>query len=323
MKFEELERQIKQQLMPSYVINGGESYLTTNALSLIEKHLNITMPDFNKSIFTDETNKSAQEIVEACQVLPFCDQYRLVVVHDYINKKSEAEKKVFLNYLKKPNQTTVLVFFSTTKNDFFTSLEPYSTKIECDKLSVEGLIYIANKTAEKLNIKFSQSAFKKLLDYCNYSVTKVITEINKFKSINLASEIIEECDIENYVTKDIEYVIFDLTQAISQKQNEKAFLLVDAMLKNKEQPSSILAAISNHFRRLFLISRSEFSTQELSNLLNIKEFAISKYRQQASYFSQKMLKQIYDKCVEVEYLIKSGGMDAKNSLNYLLAYILN
>ncbi|MBQ3047386.1 MAG: DNA polymerase III subunit delta, partial [Clostridia bacterium] len=258
-----------------------------------------------------------------CQVMPFCDQNRLVIVQDYINKKSEAEKKIFINYLKKPNLTTTIVFFSTAQNDFFSSLEPYGTKIECDKLSNDGLVLLARNMAEKLKLKFSHSAFKRLLDYCNYSVTKVITEINKFQSIKLAGDIIEEIDVENNVTKDIEYVIFDLTQAISQKQNDKAFMLIDAMLKNKEQPSSIVATISNHFRRLFFVARSEFSVQELATLLNIKEYAVSKYRQQASFFSQKSLKQIFDKCVEVEYLIKSGGMDAKNSLNYLLAYILN
>ena len=115
----------------------------------------------------------------------------------------------------------------------------------------------------------------------------------------------------------------DLTNAISLKQNEKAFLLIDAMLKNKEQPSSVIATISNHFRRLFLVSRSEFSNLELASMLNVKEYAISKYREQASRFSQKVLKQIYDKCVEVEFMIKSGAMEAKNSLNYLLAFILN
>lgn len=323
MKFEEVKRSLNQQILPCYIINGGESYLTTTALKTIEKALNLTMPDFNKTIFTDESQKSAQEIVEACQVMPFCDSYRLVVVQDYLNKKSEADKKIFSNYLKKPNATTVLVFFSTSKNEFFTTLEPLSCKIECEKLSLEALIYLSNQTAKELNLNFSQPALKKLLDYCNYSPTKVVTEINKFKSIFIKSETIEEQDIEQHVTKDIEYVIFDLTTAISKKQNEKAFMLIDAMLKNKEQPSSILATISNHFRRLFLVSRSDFSSSELAGLLGVKEFAISKYREQAAFFSQKILKQIYDKCVEVEFMIKSGAMDAKNSLNYLLAFILN
>lgn len=323
MKFEELKKSLNQEILPCYIINGGESFLTTTALKTIEKTLNLSMPDFNKTIFTDETQKSAQEIVEACQVMPFCDSYRLVVVQDYLNKKSENDKKTFANYLKKPNASTVLVFYSTSKNDFFTTLETISAKIECDKLSLEALIYLANQTAKEQNLNFSQPALKKLLDYCNYSPTKVVTEINKFKSIFIQNAIIEEQHIEQNVTKDIEYVIFDLTTAISKKQNEKAFMLVDAMIKNKEQPSTIIATISNHFRRLFLVSRSDFSTVELANLLNVKEFAISKYREQASFFSQKLLKQIYDKCVEVEYMIKSGAMDAKNSLNYLLAFILN
>lgn len=323
MKFEELKRSIKEQIYPCYIINGGESYLTTTALKTIENTLNLTMPDFNKTIFTDESQKSAQEIVEACQVMPFCDERRLVVVQDYLNKKSETERKVFANYLKKPNLSTVLVFFSTSKNDFFTSLEPLAQKIECEKLSLENLFYLANEEAKNLNLKFSQSALKKLLDFCNYSPTKVVTEINKFKSILIQGEIIEEEDIEQNVAKDIEYVIFDLTNAISQKQNEKAFTLIDAMLKNKEQPSGVIATISNHFRRLFLVSRSEFSNTDLASMLNVKEYAVSKYREQASRFSQKALKSIFDKCVEVEFMIKSGAMEAKNSLNFLLAFILN
>ena len=114
MKFEELQKSIKSQIYPCYVINGGESYLTTTALKIIENSLNLTMPDFNKTIFTDESQKSAQEIVESCQVMPFCDEKRLVVVQDYLNKKSENERKIFANYLKKPNLSTVLVFFSTS-----------------------------------------------------------------------------------------------------------------------------------------------------------------------------------------------------------------
>ena len=93
MKFEELKRNLSLNIEPCYVINGGESYLTTQALAIIEEALNIQFPDLNKSIFADNTTKTATDIVESCQVMPFCDEKRLVVVYDYLTKKMKVKRK--------------------------------------------------------------------------------------------------------------------------------------------------------------------------------------------------------------------------------------
>ncbi|MBQ3214310.1 MAG: DNA polymerase III subunit delta [Clostridia bacterium] len=322
MKFEELYNNLNN-LKPCYIINGGESFLTTTALKLIEQGLKISLPDFNKVIFSDESYKTATDIVSACQVAPFGDEKRLVVVYDYLNKKNEAERKVFLKYFENPCPTTCLVFFSTNKSEFFTSLEGKAESIECDKISIEFLKKWVRNQIQKKDIKITDSALNKLLDYCNYSITKLDTELNKLNSIYSSQQQITEEDIENNVTKDIEYIIFDLTNAICQKNNDKVYSLIDVMLKNKEQPVNIIATISNHFRRLFLISRSEFSSAEMAKMLNVKEYAITKYLQQAQNFGQRALKSIYDKCIEVEFLAKNGGMEAHNAVNFLIANILN
>ena len=322
MKFEELYNN-RNNLKSCYIINGGESFLTTTALKLIEGALNISLPDFNKVIFSDESYKTASDIVAACQVAPFGDEKRLVIVYDYLNKKNEGERKVFLKYFENPCNTTCLVFFSTNKSEFFTSLEGKVESIECDKISNEFLKNWARKQIQEKEIKISDSTLSKLLDYCNYSITKLDTELNKLKTLYSSQQEITDNDIENNVTKDIEYIIFDLTNAICQKDNDKVYSLIDVMIKNKEQPVNIIATISNHFRRLFLIARSEFSPAEMAKMLNVKEYAITKYRQQAQNFGQRALKSIYDKCIEVEFLAKNGGMEAHNAVNFLIANILN
>ncbi|MBQ9792709.1 MAG: DNA polymerase III subunit delta [Clostridia bacterium] len=322
MKFEELYNNANN-LKSCYIINGGESFLTTTALKLIEDALKISLPDFNKVIFSDEGYKTASDIVSACQVAPFGDEKRLVVVYDYLNKKNESERKVFLKYFENPCQTTCLVFFSTNKSEFFTSIEGKIESIDCDKVSNDFLKTWVKKQIQEKDIKISDSTLNKLLDYCNYSITKLDTELNKLKTIYSSQQEITDSDIENNVTKDIEYIIFDLTNAICQKDNDKVYSLIDVMLKNKEQPINIIATISNHFRRLFLIARSEFSSVEMAKLLNVKEYAITKYRQQAQNFGQRALKTIYDKCIEVEFMAKNGGMEAHNAVNFLIANILN
>ena len=320
MKYEDLDL---NNIKPCYIINGGESFLTTSALKKIENSLNITYPDFNKVIFSDDSYKTAQDIVTACQVAPFCDEKRLVIVYDYLNKKNETEKKVFTKYFENPCPTTCLVFFSTIKSEFFTSLEGKPETIDCEKITPDFLKKWAREEVNAKNINITDSALTKLLDYCNFSITKINTEFEKLKTIYSHNTQITETDIENNVTKDIEYIIFDLTNAIGQKDNQRVYTLIEAMLKNKEQPVNIISTISNHFRRLFLVARSEFSAREMAEMLGVKEFAISKYKQQAVNFGQRALKAIYDKCIEVEFMAKNGAMEGTNAVNFLIANILN
>ena len=93
------------------------------------------------------------------------------------------------------------------------------------------------------------------------------------------------------------------------------------MIKNKEQPVSIISTISNHFRRLFYVARSDFDKKELADFLKVKEYAIVKYKEQASNFTLKKLKEIFDVCINVEYLTKNGKMEGKNAVSYLVANI--
>ncbi len=323
MRYEDLENKLKMGVQNVYIINGGESLLTVGALSKIEKALNITLPDFNKNVFMDDFSKGAGTIVESCQALPFCDAKRLVVVHDYVGKKNEGERKIFLKYFEKPNPTTCLVFFSTTKSEFFSSLEGKVENIDCEKPSSIFLNSFVEKKLKQKGIVADRVTISKLIDYCNGSITKLDTEIDKIGTIIGSGATLGATDVENYVTKDLEYVIFDLTNAISEKNGDKAFALIDAMLKNKEQPSKIISTMQSHFRRLFFIARSSCSVAELSKCLGVKEFAISKYKAQLKNFTQIELKRAFDLCVKTEYATKSGEMEAKNAVSFLVASILN
>lgn len=324
MIFEELENRLKNEVLSAYIINGGESYLTVLARNLIENALNLALSDFNKKVFADDFKGNALDIVESCKVLPFGSERRFIVVNDYLGKKNESEKKVFQKYLSSPNPSTCLLFFSTNKSEFFDSLKNDAENIDCFKVSRNYLFLFLKNRLEKQNLSIENNAINKFLDSCNFSITKLDAEIDKMAAIKLfdSNKKISEKDIEENIIKSLEYAIFDLTNALSKKDADRAYALIDVMLKNKEQPVSIISLLTGHFRRLFLVSRSDFSKNELSKMMGIKEFAVTKYSEQTSLFSQKRLKEIFDLCVEVEFLAKSGGMEGKNAISFLTANIL-
>ncbi len=324
MIYEELENHLKNGVLNAYIINGGESFLTVMARNSIENALNLALSDFNKKVFADDFKGSATDIIDSCKVLPLGSEKRFIVVNDYIGKKNESEKKIFQQYLSDPNPSTCLLFFSTNKSEFFDSLKYNAENIDCTKVSRNFLFLFLKQRLEKQNLSIENAAINKFLDSCNFSISKLDTEIDKIASLKLfdSNKKITEKDIEENITKSLEYAIFDLSNALSKKDADKVYALIDVMLKNKEQPVSIISLLTGHFRRLFFISRSDFSKKELSEMLGIKEYAVTKYAEQLSLFSQRRLKELFDLCLEVEFLSKSGGMDGKNALSFLVGNIL-
>lgn len=323
MKFENLKTSLQKEIKPAYFIGGEDSFLVYWSLDLIEKACNLNFPDFNKVIFSGE-DFDAQAIVESAQVMPIGDNYRLIVVKDYLNKKNEKEKKIILEYLKNPVSSTCIVFFATSSNDFYMSFVNSVEYVDCSKLDPATLQKWVSMTVKKAGKKITVEACNTLLEFCNYSLTKINSEIQKLIAYIGENETIEKVDILQIVSKDAEYVIFELTEALSKRDGTAAYKIIDKLLEGKDTPTSIISIITNHFRRLFYSSISVgLTNSDLARNLNVKEYAIVKAKEQSKLFTKMTLKNIYDLCVEVDYQIKSGGMEGVNALNYLVASILN
>ncbi len=323
MKFENLKASLQQEIKPAYFIGGEDSFLLYWSLDLIEKACNLNFADFNKVIFSGE-GFDATAIVESAQVMPIGDQKRLIVVKDYLNKKNEKEKKIIVDYLKNPVDTTCIVFFASNTNDFYMSFVNNVEYVDCSKLTPVTVGKWVTVNFARANKKITPEALKTLTEFCSYSLTKLNSEINKLIAYVGDSEEVNTSDILQIVSKDAEYVIFELTEALSKKDGTTAYKIIDKLLEGKDTPTSIIAIITNHFRRLFYTAITTGQTNsELAKNLNVKEFAIVKAKEQAKMFTKLNLKNIYDLCLSVDYQIKSGGMEGVNALNYLVANILN
>lgn len=321
MKFEQLKASLNKEILPAYFVGGEDSFLLYKSLELIENACNITIPDFNKVIF-DKEGFTATDIVNACEVMPIMDGKRLVIVKNYLNAKNDKEKEILVKYLKNPMPSTCLVLFASSQNNFYISLVSNVEYVDCNKLSYNMLVKWIGATFQKEGYAIEVPACKLLIEYCNYNLTKIDAETHKLMAYKQDTKKIVVADIENLVTKDEEYVIFELTEALAQKDGNRAYAILDNLLYRKNTPAMILSFINNHFRRLLFCAISNYSNSELASMLGVKEFAIIKAKEQSSKFAKIKLKQIYDLCLECEYSIKSGKMEGTNAITYLFGNII-
>lgn len=309
-----LKKRLDNGFKNCYLFAGEDYELYTRGFSMILKRVDLQLPDFNLAKFDDE-NFSMKAMLDSCEVMPMGDEYRVVLVKN-IQKISENEKKNLQEYLNSPCNTTILVIFDLF--DKFSFIKEQAEFVDCKRFDMTTAIGVLAKEFLKRNKKISDEACKTLLEYCNGYLTRAMSEIDKLVYFDLEQEMVTKKMVEEMVAKDNEVVIFELTEALGQKNGDKALKTLEVL--KKEQ--GILGLITNHFRRLFFISISGLGDKELSGLLNVKEWAITKQRSQIKNFSKMQLKKIYALLEEVDYGIKSGAFLQESALNFLVLSIL-
>lgn len=307
-----LKNRLKERVETCYLLQGEDYYLYDRAFSMIKKACDISLPDFDLVKFDDE-NFTMKALVDSAEVLPFGSGKRLIVVKN-VTKFSESDKKLLLGYLEKPATSTVIVIYDfAQKFDFIKSASAFVDCKRFDKLTGSAVVV---KELEKYNKKISKEALDTLYDYCNGYLTRMMSEIVKLAYYDLDEPLITKKLVESCVSKDNEFVIFELTDALGRKDGDKAITILNQM------PKEVLGLITNHFRRLFFISTSGLDDKALSSLFGIKEFAVSKQRQQIKNFSKMQLKKIFALLEKIDYDIKSGAMLQENAVYYLVLSIL-
>jgi DNA polymerase-3 subunit delta len=279
------------------------------------------MQDFNKVVFAGEY--SIQDVVESCQVMPIMDAKRLVIAKDYSGKGDEKEKGYLQKYLESPSPDTCFVMFATKQVPLFVSCLNKVEPVDCNKLTPDMLKRVINSRLAQSGKKIEKAAIDYLVEACSGSFTASSKEADKLVAYAGANEIVTLAMVESIVTKNIENVVYDLTNAIAEKNGDKAYAIVNNLLDHGNQPTALISLITGQFRRLFFVSITEGDNAELAKQLGVKEGAIFIAKKQAKAFGPKTLKLICEKCIDAEFKIKNGKMEGVNAINYLVAEILS
>ena len=305
-----LKTRLQKKIEPCYLVQGEDILLYDKALELIKGAINLQLEEFNFLSFDDESF-NGEVVIDACETLPMGSDKKLILLKN-ITKIPENFKKKLRDYLKKPVESTCLVIF-----DFFNKFDfIISEKVSAKRLDDRNLREIIVSELKKHGKTIIPDACQQLIESCCNYYSLIKNELDKLIScdeIEINTKI-----VDSLVCKETEFTVFELTDALSKRNSEKAVSLLSLMEKDTKTFSLVL----NHFRRLFFVSISGLGDKELSEILNVKEFAIIKARELSKNFTKLQLKNIYEMLNDVDFYIKNGQMQIENALYYLIFFIL-
>lgn len=149
----------------------------------------------------------------------------------------------------------------------------------------------------------------------------LINEIRK--QIEYAGEngTITKESVDLLAVKQMESVIFDLTDSLGKKDIKQAMIVLKNLIYAKEPVQKILITLYNHFKKLYIVKLAIKQNRNVAESLDLKPnqaFLITKYRTQANYFDEIELKQMIDALIDLDTNYKSGMIDLNVGLEAIL-----
>ena len=240
-----LKSRLNKKIEACYLVQGEDVLLYDKALEMIKKAMDLQLEDFNFNIFDDD-NFNGDLVIDTCETLPMGSEKKVVLLKN-ISNPNENFKKKLKDYLKNPLQSTCLVIF-----DFFNKFDfLISEKISAKRLDDQSLKEIVIAELKKNEKTITDGACQKLIEACCNYYSLIKNELEKLISCDDFE--ITEKTIDALVCKQTEFTVFELTDALSKRDADRAVSLLNLMPKDTKTFSLVL----NHLRRLLFVAVAE------------------------------------------------------------------
>lgn len=149
----------------------------------------------------------------------------------------------------------------------------------------------------------------------------LINEIRKLIEFVGENGTIKKHDIDILCIKQIESIIFDLTDSLGKRDVKTAIITLNGLIYNKEPIQKILITLYNHFKKIFFLKLAVEENRNLAESMNLKQnqmFLVTKYKRQADYFNKEELKNILIELINLDCNYKAGKIDINIGLESIL-----
>ena len=309
--------------MELYVFYGEEDFLREYNSNKIVNDCNLSNPSMNFVKLDDET---ISKLPDNCEQMPFCDEKKVILVKNSGlftsgKKVSASVTEKVVEYLLKLPDYAVVIFNEESVDKRLTPYKKLSKIGKFEELKYRGTIDLANwicSGMKKCNAVIDIEDAKYLADSCGPSMSYLYSEIKKLAVLNNEGEKITKDLINEVCVKSMQGIIFDLTDAIGNKDKKKSLILMNELILKKEAEQFILIMLYKHFRNLFLLRVAADEGRASADELSINPYVYRKLLGQVKNYQKNELRNILRKLVELDVKSKKGEVDLRVGLEVLL-----
>lgn len=316
MSIELLKKDIKNKSIRTlYVFYGPEDFLLNYYIDSITELL-IPKELLLLNMVVLEGKQSIDKIIDSCETMPALSERRIVVIKNSGLFKSQKKVKddSIINYISNLPEHICLIFVENEVDrrlKLFTTIKKMGLAVEFAHQKPNALIKWVIRVLKASGKEIDDQTASVLINGLEPGMTDILNEANKLTSYLGDRKKVTMQDVEAVCTKSVKARIFDITDAVAEKDSTKAMKLLNDLLMLKEPVQKIYFLITRQLRQVLqvkLLREEGYTPKEIASQLSLHPFVVSKLTKQASGFKKEKLLELMSTALEMDVAVKTGKL---------------
>lgn len=300
-----------KSLLPVYLITGEDALKRDAVMKRLRTRLS-SMGDllFNSEVF-EGAEFTGDDVVNACNTIPFASPVRLVEVRD-ADKLKKADSEPIVSYLDAPCETTVLALVAEklAKNTrLYKAVAKHgkTAVIDCAPPKARDLPKLVRSMAVGHGVTFSEGAAIALVNLVGEDTVHLDAEIKKVALAHSGTAAVGEQEVRSLVSRTAEVKPWEFTNAFAARDTAKC--LLDLQRMKSVSPHALLPMCVTRIRELMcaqsLAARGQ--GRGIAAALKQPDWRVKNHAAWARKYTPQELRQALITARDTEQAMKSGA----------------
>jgi DNA polymerase III subunit delta len=335
-----------------YLLHGNDEFTCREHLKKLAQQGNF---EYNKDTYTGG-EVDLMTITATCNTFPFLSDQRLVILEglpkrrrgeDTGETKQTSEKssktkkgkkgsksrsesragfeKGLAEYIPHLPETTVLIVLAdeelTASSPLLKAAEEHGNVIQCTLPRGAAVETWINRKATGLGVKITSDATTMLANFIGNQLRLLANELDKLATYVGPGATITVEDVRQLSAQVQEARIFDLTDALAQRNRKQALDLLHDLLADGEPPLKLISTITSQVRSLLLVKEladNGLRASQIVSATGIAPFVAEKALRQIGRFSTSQLEGAYRQLLATDAALKRSRLTPDMALDLLV-----
>lgn len=313
---------IKQQTFKRvYLLFGEEAYLKTFYKNKLKNAIIPEDDTMNLSIYEGK-GINVKEVIDQAETMPFFAERRLIMIETSGFFKNASPEMA--EYIAQIPEETCIVFVEDEvdkRGKLYKAVKSSGRVVEFGRQDEKTLMNWVLKTIRKEKKNITSATMEVFLTRTGNDMENIGKELEKLLCYTMGRDVITTEDVKEICTEQTENKIFDMINAIAEKNQKKALDLYYDLLTLKEPPMRILFLITRQFNLLMQVKALQqqgFNQNGIAEKMKMQSFIIRNYLRQTGSFTLSELDGAVKECVSTEEAVKTGKMNDVMSVELLI-----
>ncbi|MCC8046887.1 MAG: DNA polymerase III subunit delta [Clostridiales bacterium] len=299
------------QFRPVYLLYGEEAYLKNQYKKRLRDAILTEGDEMNYSAWSGK-GIDVKQVIEQAETMPFFAERRLILIEESGFFKNACPE--LADYLPQMPSETILLFVESEvdkRQKMFKKVKELGHVVEMGRQNERTLTAWVSGKIRKEGKTIDPGALALFFQKIGDDMEHISHELDKLLAYTLEQSSITAADVEAVCTETLENRIFEMINAMIQKQQRRALDLYYDLLALKEPPMRILFLIARQFNQMLVMKdlrEQGLDNKAIASRLGANPYAVKATLAQASHFSSDVLQQTLTECVEAETAVKTGRM---------------